>query len=87
MYKVVRTDLYMKLHTELGRLWYIEYLVSLYSSLHSYDKQFTSYLVHLYDFYYSLVVKGRLTHSFAALTRSFNDLSQLVNKIVRTHQP
>ena len=37
----------------------IEYLVSLYSSLHSYNKQFTSWLVHLYDFYYSLAVKGR----------------------------
>ena len=35
----------------------IKYLVSLLSSLHSYNKQFTSWLVRLYDFYYSLVVK------------------------------
>ena len=63
---------------------YIKYLVSLYPSLHSYNKQITSWLVRLYDFYYSLVVKDRETHSFAALTRSSNDHSQLVNKN-RTH--
>ena len=38
---------------------YIKYLVSLYSSLYSYNKQITSWLVRLYDFYYSLVVKDR----------------------------
>ena len=31
-------------------------------------------------------MKDRYTHSFAALTRSFNDPSQLVNKN-RTHSP
>ena len=65
---------------------YIKYLISLYSSLYSCNKQITSWLVRLYDFYYSLVVKDRQTHSFAALTRSFNDPSQLVNKN-RTHSP
>ena len=38
---------------------YIKYLVSLCSSLYSYNKQITSWLVRLYDFYYSLVVKDR----------------------------
>ena len=33
----------------------------------------------LYDFY-SLVEAYHKTHSFAALTRSFSDTSQLVNK-------
>ena len=33
----------------------------------------------LYDFY-SLVEANQKTHSFAALTRSFSDSSQLVNK-------
>ena len=33
----------------------------------------------LYDFY-SLVVSYQKTHSFAALTRSFSDTTQLVNK-------
>ena len=33
----------------------------------------------LYDFY-SLVEAYQKTHSFAALTRSFSDTSQLVNK-------
>ena len=37
----------------------IKYLVSLYPSLRSYNKQFTSWLVRLCDFYYSLVVNGR----------------------------
>ena len=64
----------------------IKYLVSLYSTLHSYNKQFTSWLVRLYDFYYSLIVKDCQTHSFAALTRSSNDPLQLVNKN-RTRSP
>ena len=37
---------------------------ALNSSLLSYNKQITSWLVHLYDFYYSLVLKDRCTHSF-----------------------
>ena len=37
----------------------------------------------LYDFY-SLVEAYQKTHSFAALTRSFSDTSQLLNKN-RTH--
>ena len=36
----------------------IKYLVSRYSSLHSYNKQCTSWLVRLYHFYYSRVVKN-----------------------------
>ena len=43
---------------------YIKYLISLYSSLYSYNKQITSWLVRLYDFYDSLVVKDRCAHSF-----------------------
>ena len=31
--------------------------------------------------------EDRLSHSFVALTRSFNDLSQLVNKCRRTPTP
>ena len=33
--------------------------ISMHSSLYSYNKQITSWLVRLYDFYYSLVVKDR----------------------------
>ena len=40
----------------------------------------------LYDFY-SLVEFYQKTHSFAALSRSFSDTIQLVNKIVRAHFP
>ena len=31
-----------------------------------------SWFIRLYDFYYLIVLKNRLSHSFVALTRSFN---------------
>ena len=60
----------------------IKYSVFLHSSLHSYNRQFPSWLVRLYDFYYVLVVKLRL----GKLARSVNNPSQLVSKN-RTHSP
>ena len=56
------------------------YSVPLDLSLHSYDKQVNSWLVHLCNFYYSIAVKIGKTHSLTALTCSFNDPSQLINK-------
>ena len=64
----------------------IKYSVSLHSSLHSYNKQIILWLVRLYDFHNSLAAKDRSTHSFAVLTRSSNNPSQLANKN-RTHSP
>ena len=58
-----------------------------YLSPHVYNKQITSWLVRLYDFYYTLVVKDCQTHSFATLTRSFAIFYNSCIKIVRAHKP
>ena len=53
--------------------------MGLFNSRYIYNKQITAKKVLCTDFY-SLVARLWKTHSFAALTRSFSKVLQLVNK-------